>query len=102
MYISIKLAKHINNPGFGWIHINTVLDKWFTTDSIIAKFFDLNDFIVIPKDFDFKNSFLIKKTPRKLTKINLGNTSTAMYFSSSDGSTAFNIGAENGNFIKTI
>lgn len=102
VHISIKLAKHINNQGFECIHINTILDKWFTIDSAIAKFSDLNDFILITKDFDFKNAFLIKKTPRKLTKINLGNISTAMYFSSSDGSTAFNIGAENGNFIKTI
>jgi predicted nuclease of predicted toxin-antitoxin system len=73
--ISIKLAKHINNQGFECIHINTILDKWFTSDSTIAKFSDLNDLILITKDFDFKSSFLVHKTPKKLIKINLGNIS---------------------------
>lgn len=75
VHISIKLAKHINNKGFECIHANTVLDKWFTSDSNIAKFSDLNDLILITKDFDFKNSFLVNKTPKKLIKINLGNIS---------------------------
>lgn len=75
VHLSIKLTKHINNKGFECIHINSILDKWFTTDSTIAKFSDLNDFILITKDFDFKNSFLIQKTPKKLIKINLGNIS---------------------------
>nr|WP_309757331.1 DUF5615 family PIN-like protein [Flavobacterium sp.] len=75
VHISIKLAKHINNQGFECIHINTILDKWFTIDSAIAKFSDLNDFILITKDFDFKNSFLVQKSPKKLIKINLGNIS---------------------------
>jgi predicted nuclease of predicted toxin-antitoxin system len=75
VHISIKLAKHINNKGFECIHVNTILDKWFTSDSNIAKFSDLNDLILITKDFDFKNSFLVNKTPKKLIKINLGNIS---------------------------
>ena len=75
VHISIKLTKHINNQGFECTHINTILDKWFTTDSTIAKFSDLNDFILITKDFDFKNSFLVQKSPKKLIKINLGNIS---------------------------
>jgi len=75
VHISIKLAKHLNNLGFECIHINTILDKWFTSDNNIAEFSDLKDFILITKDFDFKNSFLVKKTPKKLVKINLGNIS---------------------------
>jgi predicted nuclease of predicted toxin-antitoxin system len=75
VHISIKLAKHINNKGFECIHINTILDKWFTSDRNIAKFSDLNDLILITKDFDFKNSFLVNKTPKKLIKINSGNIS---------------------------
>jgi predicted nuclease of predicted toxin-antitoxin system len=75
VHISIKLAQHLNNKGFECIHVNTVLDKWFTSDSNIAKFSDLNDLTLITKDFDFKNSFLVNKTPKKLIKINLGNIS---------------------------
>lgn len=33
--------------------------------------------IVITKDADFKTSFLIRNTPKKLLKINLGNISTS-------------------------
>lgn len=72
---SIKLAKHLNNQGFECIHINTILDKWFTSDSNIAKYSDTNNLTLITKDFDFKNSFLVNKTPKKLIKINLGNVS---------------------------
>ncbi len=75
VHISIKLAKHLSNQGFECIHINTILDKWFTSDSTIAKYSDANDFTLITKDFDFKNSFLVNKTPKKLIKINLGNIS---------------------------
>ena len=75
VHISIKLVKHLNNLGFESIHVNTILEKWFTTDSAIAKYSDSNDFILVTKDFDFKNSFLINKTPKKLIKINLGNVS---------------------------
>jgi predicted nuclease of predicted toxin-antitoxin system len=35
----------------------------------------LNDLILITKDFDFKNSFIVNKSPKKLLKINLGNIS---------------------------
>ncbi|MBG6062941.1 putative nuclease of putative toxin-antitoxin system [Flavobacterium sp. CG_9.1] len=75
VHIPIKLSKHISNKGFECIHINTILEKWLTTDDAIAKFSDLNDFLLITKDFDFKNSFLINKSPKKLLKINLGNIS---------------------------
>ncbi|HSD08740.1 DUF5615 family PIN-like protein [Flavobacterium sp.] len=77
VHISIKLAKHLNNKGFECIHINNILDKWFTSDSNIAKYSDANNLTLITKDFDFKNSFLVNKTPKKLIKINLGNISNA-------------------------
>lgn len=75
VHISLKLAKHISNQGFECIHVNTILDKWFTADSAIAKYVDLYNYTLITKDFDFKNSFLISKSPKKLVKINLGNIS---------------------------
>lgn len=75
VHISFKLAKQINTLGFECIHVNTILDKWFTTDAKIAAYTDDNDYILITKDFDFKNSFFINKTPKKLIKINLGNIS---------------------------
>lgn len=78
VHISIKFVKHLNNLGFECIHVNTILDKWFTSDNAIANYSDSKDFVLITKDFDFKNSFLINKTPKKLIKINLGNISNTL------------------------
>jgi predicted nuclease of predicted toxin-antitoxin system len=71
----IKLVKLINENGFLCVHINTILDKWFTKDEIISNYADQNDFILITKDADFRNSYFLKKSPKKLVKINLGNIS---------------------------
>jgi predicted nuclease of predicted toxin-antitoxin system len=49
--------------------------KWHTDDSEICKIADRNEFIVITKDEDFRTSFLLKRTPRKLIRISLGNIS---------------------------
>lgn len=75
VHISFKLVNAITNLGFECIHINTILDKWFTKDTVIAQFADENNYVLITKDADFKNSFLVKNTPKKLIKINLGNIS---------------------------
>lgn len=42
---------------------------------MIADFADENNFILITKDQDFRNSFLLNRTPKKLIKVNLGNIS---------------------------
>lgn len=75
VHISFKIAKHLSLLGYETIHVNDILDKWFTKDREISAFADQNDFILITKDSDFKNSFAINHTPRKLIKINLGNIS---------------------------
>lgn len=73
VHISFKLVSHLNNLGCEAIHVNEILDKWATKDSDLSKYADANDLIVITKDADFRNSFFISKTPKKLVKINLGN-----------------------------
>jgi predicted nuclease of predicted toxin-antitoxin system len=75
VHISFKLVNTITNLGFECIHINTILDKWFTKDAVIALFADENYYVLITKDADFRNSFLLKNSPKKLIKINLGNIS---------------------------
>jgi predicted nuclease of predicted toxin-antitoxin system len=69
------LAKFIEQCGFEAIHVNTILDKWHSKDSDIANYADLNNLIIITKDIDFRDSFFIRKSPKKLIKINLGNIS---------------------------
>lgn len=52
------------------------MEKWHTKDEDICTYADRNDLVVLTKDVDFRNSFLIKNTPNKLVKVNLGNLST--------------------------
>ena len=75
VHISYKLVNAILNLGFECIHVNTILDKWYSTDAAIATFADDNNYIIITKDVDFRNSYFVNKTPKKLIKINLGNIS---------------------------
>ncbi len=75
VHISFKVTNFLISQGFDAVHINKILDKRYTNDNDICKYADDNNFIVITKDSDFKNSFIIRKTPKKLIKINLGNIS---------------------------
>jgi predicted nuclease of predicted toxin-antitoxin system len=75
VHISYKLVIFLNSKGFVALHVNTILEGSETKDSAIADYEDENDFILISKDADFKISYLIKKKPLKLIKVNLGNVS---------------------------
>ncbi len=75
VHISYKTVKHLNLLGFNTIHVNEVLNKWFSSDIEICEYADRKNLVVITKDSDFRNSFYINKTPKKLIKINLGNCS---------------------------
>lgn len=75
VHISFKLVNAILKLGFECIHVNSILDKWHTKDADIAKFANENDYIIITKDSDFRDSFFINQSPKKLIKVNLGNIS---------------------------
>jgi len=75
VHISYKIANHLKSFGFEAVHVNEILNKSETKDSEICKYADIHNFILITKDSDFRDSYFIKKTPRKLIKINLGNIS---------------------------
>jgi len=75
VHISYKIVNHLVSLGFECAHVNNILNKWHTTDKEICNYADKGDFTIITKDADFKDSFLIGGTPKKLIKINLGNMS---------------------------
>lgn len=76
VHLSISLSKFLNKQeNCTAIHVNQILQKWYTTDVEIAKYADENDLVVITKDQDFKNSHFINKTPKKIIRITLGNIS---------------------------
>ena len=77
VHISYKVVNSLSISGFEAIHVNQILERWNTRDKDICEYADSNNFIVITKDYDFRDSFFIKGSPKKLVKINLGNISTS-------------------------
>jgi predicted nuclease of predicted toxin-antitoxin system len=75
VHISNKFVAFLNEKGIEAIHINNILDKWYSKDSDICRFADINGFTVCSKDSDFKNSFFLQNTPRRLIRITNGNIS---------------------------
>jgi predicted nuclease of predicted toxin-antitoxin system len=75
IHIAKKLSKRLQELGHTSIHVNEILDKWFTEDPKISEYCNQNDIILISKDQDFRDSHLIIKKPKKLIKVNLGNIS---------------------------
>lgn len=75
VHISYKVVKFLSESGYETVHVNTILDKWHTKDKDICKYADANELIIITKDYDFRDSFFLQKTPKKLIKVNLGNIS---------------------------
>jgi predicted nuclease of predicted toxin-antitoxin system len=75
VHISYKLVRFLTSKGLESYHVNSLEDKWHTKDNEICRFADANDLIVITKDEDFRNSFFLQRTPRKLIRILLGNIS---------------------------
>lgn len=75
VHISYKLVNFFIDNGIEAVHINNILNKWNTKDKDICNHADLNNFVVITKDVDFRNSHIVKRTPKKLIRIILGNIS---------------------------
>ena len=75
VHISFKVVNYLKSIGVDALHVNAILEKWHTKDKDICIFADLNDLIVLTKDVDFKNSFMVNHTPLKLIKVSLGNIS---------------------------
>ena len=73
VHICLKLVSHLVSLGHTSMHVNEMPRKWFTEDKEICAFADSNNYIVVSKDADFRNSFFINHTPKKLIKISLGN-----------------------------
>ncbi|TGL16874.1 DUF5615 family PIN-like protein [Leptospira meyeri] len=55
------------------LHVEELPNGNKTSDSEIVKYCDSNQYILITKDFDFLDSFLLRKKPAKLLIIATGN-----------------------------
>jgi len=67
------LSDFLNRSGYQSLHTLDLPFKNKTQDSQIAKIANLENRILISKDNDFLESFLIKSEPRKLILIKTGN-----------------------------
>jgi predicted nuclease of predicted toxin-antitoxin system len=73
VHIPYKLVNFLRSQGIEAVHVNRILAKWYTKDSDICQYADDNDYVVVTKDVDFRNSHFVKGRPRKLLRVNLGN-----------------------------
>jgi predicted nuclease of predicted toxin-antitoxin system len=75
VHISFSLVRYLTSRNHSVIHVNHLPKKWFTPDNEISDYADSNNYVLITKDSDFRKSFLLKKTPKKMIRVVLGNIS---------------------------
>ena len=75
------LALFLKDKGFDALHTNDLPDKEYTTDSQIRSIAVSENRIVITKDYDFVDLFILKKIPEKLLIVTTGNIKNKKLFS---------------------
>lgn len=76
VHLAVRLTKFLNSQGVEAIHANSLPRKSESTDAEISAFADLHGYVVFTKDEDFRTSYLLRRTPRKLIHIRTGNRLT--------------------------
>ena len=75
------IALFLRDKGFDALHTNDFPDKEYTTDSQIRSISVAENRIVITKDYDFVDSFILNKIPKKLLLVTTGNIKNKQLFS---------------------
>lgn len=73
--LPLRLARHLTAAGHDARHTSELVDGNRTTDEEIARIADAEDRIVVSKDRDFRDSHLLRGTPRRLLVVATGNIS---------------------------
>jgi len=74
------IASFLRDKGFDAIHTNDLPDKERTKDSQIRDIATTENRIVVTKDYDFVDSYVVKKIPEKLLIITTGNIKNQQMF----------------------
>ena len=74
------IALFLRDKGFDALHTNDLPDKEYTTDSQIRSISVSENRIVITKDSDFVDSFILRKIPERLMIITTGNIKNKQLF----------------------
>lgn len=68
-----RLAWLLGDDGHDAVHTSLLPDGNRTSDAEIARRADAEDRVVVTKDRDFRNSHLLRSTPRRLLIVATGN-----------------------------
>ncbi|MBK8055164.1 MAG: DUF5615 family PIN-like protein [Saprospiraceae bacterium] len=71
--ISYKVSKYFSQKGFDVMHVNQLPQRDRTPDHEIIRFAENQNRIVVTKDKDFINSYIVSGKPKKLLYISTGN-----------------------------
>lgn len=70
-----RLAELLKGAGHDALHTSYLAEGNRTSDDEIARIADVEDRVVITKDRDFRDSHLLRGTPRRLLIVTTGNVS---------------------------
>ena len=70
-----RVARALNDAGHDALHTSQLPGGNRTPDGEVARLADAEDRVVISKDRDFRDSHLLRGTPRRLFIVALGNCS---------------------------
>ncbi len=68
-----RLARHLSDAGHDACHTSDLPRGNASTDAEIAAAADAEDRVVVTKDRDFRDSHLLRSTPRRLLVVATGN-----------------------------
>jgi predicted nuclease of predicted toxin-antitoxin system len=74
------IAMFLKDKGIDAIHTNDLPDKARTKDSQIRIIAEIENRIVITKDYDFIDSHILKKSPQQLLIVTTGNIKNKQLF----------------------
>ena len=74
------IALFLRDKGFDAIHTNDLPDREFTKDTQIRSIAVAENRIVITKDYDFIDSYILRKIPEKLLIVTTGNIKNKQMF----------------------
>ncbi|HEY6429445.1 MAG TPA: DUF5615 family PIN-like protein [Acidimicrobiales bacterium] len=72
-----KLSRLLAQAGHDSVHTSELPEGNRIPDATLADFADDEDRVVVTKDRDFRNSHLLRRTPRRLLIVSTGNVTNA-------------------------
>ena len=71
--LPVRLARRLAEAGHDAVHTSELSDGNHTTDAEITRRADDEDRVVVTKDWDFRDSHLLRSVPRRLLLVATGN-----------------------------